>query len=101
AVNAYEPPGKSFTGSVTDPLFRVRKPGFEGMPPVINDTSPVGSPLPPAMGVTAMFKETGLPCVAVIEFGARVVLVALKVIEPHLVTRLFTLTDPSPVARSY
>ena len=67
---------------------------------VIRDTLPVGVPVP-LLAVTAISTLTACPWVIVV--GLRLVIVVVvgrKVIEFQWLTRLATLTEPRPVARS-
>jgi hypothetical protein len=65
----------------------------------INETFPVGVP---EAEVTFTVKLTVAPC-AFVPVGelVMVVVLELKVAEPHAFARFATLTDPSPVALSY
>ncbi len=68
---------------------------------VSKEASPVGVPLP-LPGATLIFTLTDWPCVIPLVGGpsVRVVAEERNVAVLHLVTRFFTFTEPSPVARS-
>src|SRR4029077_7134218 len=96
------PPGKpSLTSVIVPPLFRVKKvtPGVTAEF-VSSETSPVGVPAP-LLGVTLMLTLADAPWVKVGGVRERVVVVGRNVIEFQPFTRLFTFTEPRPVAWSY
>src|ERR1700694_1148203 len=71
----------------------------------MSPTSPLG--VPENVEVTVTFTVTAVPCVIgagdVVPFTVRLVVVAWKLptASGHCVARLVTLTEPSPVAKSY
>jgi len=66
----------------------------------IKETSPVGTPVP-LLEVTVIVKGIGEPCVISEAPKDNAVVVGLNVTVPQFSYRLPTLTDPSPVVRSY
>ena len=66
----------------------------------INETSPVGVPVP-LCGATVMFTLTDWPCVMVVGLRLKVVVVGLNVTVFQLFTRFVALTEPKPEAKSY
>ena len=86
--------------AATEPLLNV-KPSKLVPVLVMRETSPLGVPLPVACA-TLTFTLTLEPCVKPeVGLKVRLVVVGVKVTLFQLFTRFVTLTEPSPVARSY